>query len=199
MIDAMQASEIPDPGLRLGVLNALLLLGQLDAGRLQERLLGIAKAGLEEPRTHLDAWIAEAICRLGDVEIEPAQLSAIRCLHFDGGNEIYMLIERALGLDTGGETGHYQVGSLAGVERLSGLQELDLDGHGFREAAIDLAPLRGHPSLRRVVLSGRCGDARALLQLPALVEVDVMLAQLDDEQAMDLLVSRGVDVQGRRT
>jgi hypothetical protein len=194
----MRAREIPDSGLRLGILNALLERGQLDADALRDRLASIRDPEVENPWEHEDEWIAEALARLAEVELDVEQLSAIERLDFDGGNDIYMLIEESLDIDTGGETDHYQVGSLAGVERLTGLRALNLDGHGYRKAPLDLGPLRDHPALQKVVLSGICVAAQALEHMPMLAEVDIGLGSVDDGAVLDRLAARGIAVHGRR-
>jgi hypothetical protein len=193
----MRAREITDSGLRLGIIEALLALGHLDEGDLSERLADIRDPDVEVDREYEDQWIAQALARLAEVEIDPDTLTEIERLGFDGGNDIYMLIEEALDIDTGGETDHYQVGSLAGIERLTGLRVLNLDGHGYRKAALDLGPLRDHPTLARVVLSGKCIAAQALEHMPALTEVDIGLGSVDDAGVLERLAARGVDVRRR--
>jgi hypothetical protein len=193
----MHAREIPDSGLRLGILEALLGLGHLDEDALRERLADIRDPDVDVDREYEDEWIAKALARLAEVEIDPDTLGEIERLHFDGGNDIYMLIEETLDIDTGGETDHYQVGSLAGIERLGGLQVLDLDGHGYRKAPLDLGPLRDHPTLQRVVLSGKCIGAGALERMPALTKVDVQLGSVDDGAVLERLAARGVEVRSR--
>ncbi|HLT40274.1 MAG TPA: hypothetical protein VK034_28540 [Enhygromyxa sp.] len=194
----MRARDIPDSGLRLGVLEALLRLNHLDEAALRDRLTSIHDPEVDNPWEHQDEWIEAALDRLAEVELDPAQLTEIERLDFDGGNDIYMLIEETLDIDTGGETDHYQLGSLAGIERLTGLQVLNLDGHGYRKAALDLGPLRDHPALQRLVLSGKCSAAQALEHMPALAEVDIGLGSVDDDAVLDRLTARGVEVRGRR-
>lgn len=194
----MLAREIPDSGLRLGILEALLRLGHLDEAKLRARIADVREPDAENPWEHEDEWIGNALELLAGVEIDPVQLSEIERLDFDGGNDIYMLIEETLDIDTGGETDHYQVGSLTGVERLSGLEALDLDGHGYRQAALDLSPLRDHPALRRLVLSGKCINVQALERMPALASVDIGLGSVDDAAVLDRLAARGIEVSGRR-
>lgn len=190
----MQLREFPDPGLRLGILDALLRLGHLDAAGLQARLADIRDPDVEVDREEEDRWIAEALARLAEVEIDPAHLCEIEQLDFDGGNDIYMLIEETLDIDTGGETDHYQVGSLVGIERLPGLQVLDLDGHGYRSAPLDLGPLRDHPAMRKVVLTGKCMGAQALEHIPTLAEVARRGSVVDDDAVLERLTARGVTV-----
>lgn len=193
----MRAREIPDSGLRLGILEALLGLGHLDEDDLRERLADIRDPDASVDREHEDEWIAKALARLAEVELDPDTLDEIEQLGFDGGNDIYMLIEETLDIDTGGETDHYQVGSLSGIERLGGLRVLDLDGHGYRKAPLDLGPLRDHPTLQRIVLSGKCIGTRALEQMSALAEVDVRLGSVDDGVVLERLAARGVEVRSR--
>lgn len=194
----MQARELfPDTGLRLGVFEALLRLGHLDDEKLRERLAGICDPEVDDPWEYEDEWIAAALTRLAEVELDPAQLGAIERIDFDGGNDIYMLIEETLDIDTGGETNHYQVSSLAGIQQLTGLQVLDLDGHGYRDAPLDLEPLRDHPALQRVTLTGKCIRAGALEHMPALAQVDVRLGGVDDPSVLERLAARGIEVRSR--
>jgi hypothetical protein len=193
----MRAREIPDSGLRLGILDALLGLGHLDEDNLRERLADIRDPDVDVDREYEDEWIAKALARLAEVELDPDTLHEIEQLGFDGGNDIYMLIEETLDIDTGGETNHYEVGSLAGIERLGGLRILNLDGHGYRKAPLDLCPLRDHPALQRVVLSGKCIGVHALEQMPALTVVDVQLGSVDDGAVLERLAARGVEVRSR--
>lgn len=63
----MRARDIPDSGLRLGILEALLALGHLDKDDLRERL---EAAPAKPDRAHGDEQIAEALARLAKVEID---------------------------------------------------------------------------------------------------------------------------------
>jgi hypothetical protein len=194
----MRARDIPDSGLRLAILDALLGLGHLDEDALRDRLASIRDPNVEDPWEFENEWIAEALGRLEMVELDPEHLAQIERIDFDGGNDIYMLIEETLDIDTGGETDHYQLGSLSGIERLTALETLNLDGHGYRKAPLDLSPLRDHPSLQRVWLSGKCIHAQALEQLPALCKLDVGLGGVDDDAVLDRLQARGIEISGRR-
>lgn len=188
----MFAHEIPDTGLRLAVINALIGIGRLDKAMVRERL-----ADIHDDEHDEDALIGQALERLRGVELDDAALAEIERVDFDGGNDIYMAIEETIDVDTGGETDHYQLGSLAGIERLTALQSLNLDGHGYRKAPLDLSPLRGHPTLARVVLSGRCTGASALEGLGALTRLDVRLGDVDDGTVLERLAARGVEVLRR--
>ncbi len=185
----MKAHEIPDPGLRLAIMNALIEVGRLDQEVVREAIGEVEEEDDEDDR------IYKALERLRDVELDEQALPEIGCIDFDGGNDIYMLIEETIDVYTGGETDHYQLGSLDGIERLTALRTLDLDGYGYREASLDLGPLRGHPTLERVFLSGQCTNAAVLETLPKLAGLRVELGEIDDPQVLDRLAARGVDVR----
>lgn len=191
----MLVREFPDAGLLLGVLDRLLLTGHVEEDHVRAALDDIRDPEAEGDLTEEDAWIATALQRLGMLEFDPEGLPGIEALDFDGGNDIYMLIEDCLGIHTGGETDHYQVNSLVGLDELDRLQRLDLDGHGYRKAPLDLSPLRDHPALQHVVLSGICSGAGALEHMPALTHLDVTLASLDDESVLERLAARGVRIR----
>lgn len=192
MLSRMHAHEIPDTGLRLAIMNALIGSGRLAEEALRERLADIHDEEHDE-----DVLIGQALERLRMVELDADALAEIERIDFDGGNDIYMLIEETIDVDTGGETDHYQLGSLAGIERLVALRTLRLDGHGYREATLDLGPLRDHPALATLVLSGRCTNAGVLESLSALAKLDYRLGGLDDESVPERLAARGVEVQRR--
>ncbi|HVH99312.1 MAG TPA: hypothetical protein VM869_11390, partial [Enhygromyxa sp.] len=78
----MRAREIPDSGLRLAVLNALIPLGHLDEEDLRAMLADICDPEVESPWEHEDEWISKALERLAEVEIDPTHLSAIDQLDF---------------------------------------------------------------------------------------------------------------------
>lgn len=68
---------------------------------------------------------------------------------------------------------------------------LDLDGHGYRRAPLDLGPLR----LQRVVLSGECIAATTLETIPELLVVDFRLGSIDDDAVLERLAERGIEVR----
>lgn len=193
-----QLSELfPDTGLGLAVLDALLSAGRLTAARIDEALEGIAAKsyGLdprEQPIEIESQRAKEALGRLAELDVDESALAEIPALDFDGGNEIYMLLEDSIDIDTGGEEDWYQLESLAGVERLTGLQSIDLDGHGYRDAPLDLTPLANHPSLADVRLSGACTATATLETLSKLASLNTDLATLDDATAIERLAKRGL-------
>lgn len=106
-----------------------------------------------------------------------------------------MLIEQTLDVDTGGESDDYNVTSLEGIQALSALQSLNLDGHGYRPSPLDLTPPAAHPTLTRLLLTGKCTAATTLESLPALRDLDISLAHLDDPDVLPRLEARGVTIR----
>jgi hypothetical protein len=188
----MRARDFPDPGLRLGILDVLLGHGHLDEDDLRTRLEIIPDPDVAITRECEEEWIADALARLGMVELDPAHLCEIVRLDFHVANEIYTLIEESLGIDTRGKTEQYRVRSLVGIQWLTALEVLDLDGHVDREAPLDLSPLWGHPALQIVRLSGLCTATETLEHLPALVEVEDGRGVLDDLGVGQRLAREGI-------
>ncbi len=182
----------PDPGLAVAVLGALLDAELIDEATVTAALAGIA--GEEEEGE--GARVAEALRRLQQIELDAAALATITSLDFDGGNEIYLLIEGELDIDTGGEEDYYCLHSLEGIAALGGLETLDLDSYGWRPEGLDLAPLTGHPALHTLRLHGPAVHAAALETLPRLARLTATAAELDDPQVARRLAARGVEVSG---
>ena len=208
------SSAISDPGIQLGALDALLRAGTLDTARLEPALVA-AKAAIEaEPSfwngdeldlddDHDYEMLALAVVALGDTEVTEAELGSVTSLSFDGGNDIYMWLEPGLAgalgledyrLDTGGESETYAVKSLEGVAGLPALEQLSLDAYGYSSSTRTLAPLRGHPALKRIVLAGKFTDQEALLACPALARVQFAAHEPLDGKVVDELRKKGVEV-----
>ena len=190
-----KAVQIPDPGLFLAVLQALIEHDILSEDRLDPLLAEIETSDDEHDPDDEEARVAAAIASLHTLPLEADALARIERVDFDGGNDIYMLIEEVLEIETGGEADYYQLLSLAGIDALTSLVSLNLDGHGFREARLDLSPLAGHPTLSTLRLSGECTGAKALESLPALKELTARRERLDDPSVLDRLASRGVEIR----
>jgi hypothetical protein len=189
-----------DPGLMLGVLDGLMRTGALDETTIEARLAEIARKdyGLDPDAESIDIErkrAEEALTKLGELPIDEDDLGDIETVDFDGGNDVYMALEGAIDIDTGGEENWYELHALGGIDKLTGLRSLGLDGHGYREADLDLTPLRGHPSLERLVLTGPCTNASVLTSLPALKSLDVTSAELDEAEVLEALAARGVEVR----
>lgn len=190
----MANATIPDPGLFLGVIQALLEQEILSEDNLDPALADIETSGAEPDDENEAERVAAAVALLHDLPIPNGALARIERLDFDGGNDIYMLIEEVLDIDTGGEEDYYNLQSLAGIDALTSLTSLNLDGHGYREAALDLSPLADHPTLASIYLTGKCTHAKALETLPALNTLTARASNLDDPTVLDRLAARGVEV-----
>ncbi len=190
---ATATPKIPDPGLFLGVLQALIEQEILPEERLDPILADIETSDAE-PDDNEAERVAAALARLHELPLTTAMLARIESIDFDGGNDIYMLIEEVLDIDTGGEEDYYNLQSLAGIDALTSLTSLNLDGHGYREAALDLSPLADHPTLASIYLTGKCTHAKALETLPALNTLTARASNLDDPTVLDRLAARGVEV-----
>ncbi len=186
--------KITDPGLFLGVLQALLEQELMPQERLDSVLAEIETSELDEDDEA--GRVAEAIGLLQALPLSAEALARVESLDFDGGNEIYMLIEQVLDIETGGEEDYYQVLSLEGVQALTSLVSIDLDGHGYREGALDLSPLAGHPTLASLSLTGKCTRSQVLLSLPALTQLHASARNVDDPSVLARLRERGVEVDG---
>jgi hypothetical protein len=187
-------SKIPDPGLYLGVLQALMEREIVAEERLDSVLAEIETSEVDPDDER--ARVAEAVGLLHALPLPADALARVERLDFDGGNDIYMLIEQVLEIETGGEADYYEVGSLQGIGALTSLVSLDLDGHGYRSAALDLSPLAGHPTLASLHLTGRCTHAAVLASLPALKQLRASASDLDEPGVLARLRERGVEILG---
>ena len=191
---AGKTAPIPDPGLFLAVLQALLDQEILAEDRLAPLLADIETSDEYHDPDDAEARVCAAIAILHGLPLAAEALAQVERVDFDGGNDIYMLIEEVLEIETGGEADYYQLRALEGIAALSSLVALDLDGHGFREATLDLSPLAGHPTLATLRLTGKCTGAKALERLPALTELTARRDKLDDPAVLDRLAARGVTI-----
>jgi hypothetical protein len=191
---AIVSTVFADRGLHLGVLNAL-MDGAIASTDLKAIIESTGPDGPDDEYPGPGPRLAASLELLHAVAVPAAAAAKITNLQFDGGNDIYMLIEQTLDIDTGGESDDYNVTSLEGIQALSGLQSLDLDGHGYHPGPLDLTPLAGHPTLSELLLTGECTGAAALQTLPALRSLDISLAHLDDPDIAAQLEARGVTVR----
>ena len=189
----MASHPIPDPGLFLAVLQALIAQDILPEERLDPVLADIETSDGEhgEPEA---ARVAAALALLHATPLPAGALARVETLDFDGGNDIYMLIEELLDIDTGGELPYYDLRSLQGIAALTALTALNLDGHGHPGTPLDLTPLAHHPTLASIFLSGACTHASALETLPALNTLRARREHLDDPTVLTRLAARGVEI-----
>lgn len=186
---AQSAGPFPDPGLHLAVVDALLRAGAIEVETIVQALADLDPEGDEDTRAHA------AIARVHALPLDPAAVARITELDFDDSNDIYRLIDRVLGFEVGSDDAcPYDLHSLAGIERLGALTSLSLYGHGYRPQDLDLGPLRGHPKLAELILTGRCTDAAALESLPALRQLTATPRNIEPN-ALLRLISRGVTVK----
>jgi predicted DNA-binding WGR domain protein len=119
-----------------------------------------------------DEAILDGLAQLHRVGIPRKAAAKIKRLGFDGGAEIYMSFEDAIGGDgftTGGETDHYDVKSLEGIAALESLEALGLDCYGAsvkEKKPLDLKPLGGLLSLSDLVVGGYVKNAKSIARLP---------------------------------
>jgi hypothetical protein len=179
---------IADGGLWLAVLTSLLHARKLTAAKIRAQLGAIPPGQPESVR------VATAIERLLSFPLDAKLLAAVESIDFDGGNEIYYVIERELDIDTGGESSYYDVHSIAGIGALTSLAEAELYGHDSRGPGLDLSPLADHPSITTLSLGGRLTGAAALERLPALKSLELEYAKLDDQRVVARLRRRGVAI-----
>lgn len=177
----------PDPGLHIAVLGALMEAEAIDSERIEAKLEGI------EGDDETDRLRA-AMARLHSIKLDRKKVARLDRLDFDGGNEIYMMMESGADVYTGGEDDTYSLRSLAGIGALEALETLDLDGHGFFDDLRDLRPLEGLAKLTHLTLTGDWTHAASLETLPKLASLDVRLGSVDDPAALDRLAARGVEV-----
>lgn len=180
----------PDPGFHIAVLGALLEMKWLSYELIQSTLEGLE---FDDDASE-DERLLAAMGRMHQVRLDPERLKAIESVDFDGGNEIYMMLEDGAGTETGGEADTYELKAITGIAALSGLKTLCLDGHGYRAKTLDLKPLEGHPSLAHLILSGKNKPATVLETLPNLARLDVRLGSVDKPAVLDRLVKQGVEV-----
>lgn len=207
---------IPDTGLRVAALDALMSAGVVNADALTAALApALARIRANEAywyeedgerRLDASAWMEEllghAIASLASVEVQASDLAAITSLSFDGGADIYMWIEEntatQLGLegwelDTGGESDLYLVASFDGVQALPALTSLCLDAYGWSKRPRDASPLAALGQLSSIELMGSPLDnAQVLTRLPSLRKVSG--ASGLDETVRAALRSAGVEV-----
>jgi hypothetical protein len=190
-------TRVGDPGFFLGVLEQAM---QIDADTREAVRELFAKTDAVEQGD--DAFEAEgnAVSALvqtlqNTVKIPDDILAKIESIHFDGGNDVYMDLEAALEIETGGESDHYIVASIEGVQKLTSLRTLSFDSYGFNEKGIDLSPLAKHPSVESLDLTVH-SNFEILTTMPKLKKVQYSQhhSVAFSEETKATLVQRGVQV-----
>lgn len=181
----------PDPGFHIAVLGALLDAKAMGPRRIRASLEALESDELGDDET---ARLVAAMKCLHAIKLDPKKVAHIESLDFDGGNEIYMMLEDGAGVETGGEDDTYCLLSIDGIAALSRLKNLNLDGHGYRRETLDLRPVAGHPALETLVLTGKCKGAKALESLPKLRKIALLAGSVDAPAVLDRLAKRGVEI-----
>lgn len=155
------------PGMHIAALGALRELGLVEVD-FKKLLKGLKQADFDSE----DDLLSEALSRVHQVAIDRKAAAKVEALWFDGGAKVYLDLERALRVDSGGESDVYRLASIAGVEHMAGLTSLSLSGYGWDDTALDLAPLAGHGALARLSLQDRkVTHAEALDSVASLEEL----------------------------
>ena len=123
-----------DIGLHLGVMNALLDAELLSEAQIRDVLRPLTDElhGDTERDYTLAAEgerVGAALELLHTFALDRGDVATITELDFDGGNTIYMLIETAIRVDSGGEADYYLVYSLDGHEALTSLESFAIDSY----------------------------------------------------------------------
>lgn len=165
----VERSPFADPALHYAVVSALVDAKGLEAQSVHAALARLANKSPEDE----DAHLAKAVKALSTLPLSARSLASVRrlgrSLRFEG------VFESILGVETGGEADYAALRSLAGIDALTGLEDLDLSGLLNLDAApLDLAPLAG---LRRLVKlnlgGGKVKNLEALLKVRSLKKLVV--------------------------
>lgn len=163
---APAASDAPgapfrDPNLKLAVLSSLLDDGLVDLDT-PEALIAHAEGrpfvgGFDSIRFHEAAHGYLARYPLSD-----ELLRRVTAIHLDGGNSIHAFVYP----EWSGETEHFDVATLAGIEHCPNLVSLAIEG---MRGTVDLAQLASLHRLETIRIGTACRGFEALPDLPALV------------------------------
>jgi len=155
------------PGMHIAVLGALRRQGLIEVN-FKKLMKGLKPDDFESE----DDLLGEALERLHAVSIDREAAAKIEQLWFDGGAEIYLDLESALGVESGGESDVYRLESIAGIEHLHKLRSISLSGYGWDDTPLDLAPMAGLKALAQLSLQDRkVTGAEALESLASLGEL----------------------------
>lgn len=129
------------------------------------------------------------VARLAEYPVSDDDLAEIVHLSSDGGDDIYMLIEGLVDIDSGGEEDWYDTVGSPAIRRCVNVEKVLADRyfHG-----VDCGLLVELRALTEISLGSRWTNAEALLRVPALRKVTVG-KPLPDALAAELR-GRGVEV-----
>ncbi len=186
--------NFPDPNLRLTLLQSLWTAG-LAPPFDKEAFFHDVLHDRYDVRAAYNNTVDERVRRaLLDQPITSEQLSRLRLVHWDGGDEIHHLIWE----NWDGEDDTFDVRDLRGVEQCRNVEEIEFTS-GCQ--ARDLSPVGELSSLRRLMLYGRVFDSIAPLRdLTALRELSISCADNPtNREVLAVLQGRGVDLSGVRS
>lgn len=140
-----------------------------------------------------EAAAARAVAsRLAQRPISAEDLAAIEAVNSDGGDEIYMLIEGLLDIDSGGEEDWYDTRGGSLLRACRNVRRVRADCY-FQ--GVDCEALAELPHLEEVGLGLRWQNAEALLRAPALRRVTA--SRPLPAELVAQLQARGVEVSVR--
>lgn len=155
------------PGMHLAVLGAL-----REQGLIKVHFKKLMKGLKQDDFDAEDDLLSEALERMHAVAIDREAAAKVEQLWFDGGADVYLDLESALGVESGGESNVFRLESIAGIEHLRGLRSMSLSGYGWNDTPLDLAPLAGLGALAELSLQDRkVTNAEVLEKIASLVEV----------------------------
>jgi hypothetical protein len=181
--------SIPDPNLRLTLLNSLWnanLLPRFDKEAFYRDVLREEWDPEAEYNDGVDERVRE---HLLSIPLSDDLLAKLMMVVWDGGNEVH----HHIWTNWDGEDDTFNVRDLRGIEACTNLEVLEFTGGA---SFGDCSPLAGLSKLRRVTLfGGWLTNATALLSLPSLKKLECVVHDSADVKAtLDELRSRGVSV-----
>jgi hypothetical protein len=183
----------------LVLLNQLLRHGRVTEAELEAFVragvdVEALRRGAEEDGIPGEAAAARAVvARLAARALDDDDYAAIESLTSDGGDDIYMLIEGLVDIDSGGEEDWYDT---VGSQELRACRNVRRVVANCYFQGLDCELLVGLPAVEKVDLGLRWRHAEALLRVPALQQVTVR-GELPAPLVAEL-AARGVQVDRRR-
>ncbi len=182
-------ATIPDPNLRLTLLNSLWnanLLPAFDKDAFYRDVLHEEWDPAADYNDGVDDRVREHLLA---TKLPEEALAKLTLVTWDGGNEAF----HHIWTNWDGEDDTFSVRDLRGIEACMNLEVLEFTGGA---AFGDCAPLAGLAKLRRATLfGGWITNARPLLSLPALKKVELVAKDEPSiRTVLDELRSRGVAV-----
>lgn len=184
----LPGAPFADPNLKLVVIDELISAGLIDLGDAEDFLSQILGRPYD-PRSDGQQRHQPAYDYLARYPLTSDQLSSIKSICFDAGNDIYEMIWP----DWDGDTADFNVRSLKGIELLTELKKFNdistLEVDDFRT-------LSALPKLETLDLGlGTSVPAAVLLNLPALKTFKCYEDDAPDEVTIANLKAKGVGIR----